>query len=311
MTNRKSSSDIHAPDLLRAGAALASVVAGGLGLAFYAQCVEPYRLQLTYPELSLRRLPPEFEGLKILFLTDPHVTTFGRREEHLLEMLQDIEMPDLIVWGGDMIQGYNLPDALRLARGVKRLFPTAPTFLIPGNAEHKMRAHRRRAFLTELECVGMTVLVNRHVPFTWNGATITLAGVDDPYYGHADLEAALDGIPPDRFTLLLAHSPQIATQAARAGVDLMLSGHTHGGQVILPGLGAIKTQNPLARGMASGLWDRKRLAAILGFDPGGDLQVYISRGIGVATLPFAHKVSPRFLCRPEVTLLTLRCASVS
>jgi uncharacterized protein len=307
VTNCKRLSNTGTSGLVRAGAAAVSVVAGGLGLAAYALRVEPYRLELTFPQLFLRRLPPEFDGLKLLLLTDPHVITFDRREERLLEILQTIETPDLLIWGGDMIQGgHNLPDALRLAREVRRLFPGIPTFLIPGNAEHKMRAHRRRAFLAELECVGMTVLVNRHVPFTWNGATITLAGVDDPYYGHADLAAALEGAPASHFTLLLSHSPQLATQAARAGVDLMLSGHTHGGQVRLPGLGTLKTQNPLARGMASGLWNRDRLTAVLGFDPGGDLLVYISRGIGVAPLPFARGLGPRFLCRPEVPLLTLR-----
>jgi uncharacterized protein len=297
----------------RFGAAIASGLLGGLVLLAYALEVEPYLLELTRPEIPLRRLPPECDGLKLLLLTDPHVVSYGFREQRLVELLADIEEPDLIAWGGDFIQGSNnLPDALQLVRDVKRLFPGVPTFFIPGNAEHKMRGYRLRAFLEELACTGMVPLVNRHVPFTWNGGTITLAGVDDPYYGHADLAAALDGAPDGRFTLLLAHSPQIAVQAARAGVDLMLSGHTHGGQVRLPLIGPLKTQNPLARGMGDGLWDRDHLADLLGFDPGGDLITYISRGIGVAPIraiapiPNASRFAPRFLCPPEVALITLR-----
>ena len=135
--------------------------------------------------------------------------------------------------------------------------------------------------------------------------------MDDPYYGHADLRRALRNAPPagEQFRLLLSHSPQLATQAARAGVDLMLSGHTHGGQVRVPFIGPVKTQNPLARRLDMGLWHPADLARVLGRDPGGDLTTYISRGIGVANIAHAPWLAPRFLCRPEIAVLRLRCGT--
>jgi hypothetical protein len=166
----------------------------------------------------------------------------------------------------------------------------------------------QQALADELEHAGVCVLKNQAQPLTLRNETISIIGVDDPYYGFADLPEALKRVPSpvDRFTLLLAHSPQIATQAARAGIDLMISGHTHGGQVRLPLVGPLKTQNPLCRRLDMGLFDRERLTRTLGYDPGGDLTVYITRGIGLANVPRIAWAAPRFLCPPEVSVLTLR-----
>jgi predicted MPP superfamily phosphohydrolase len=181
-----------------------------------------------------------------------------------------------------------------------------PAFGILGNAEHKITAGKRRCFVDHLRARGLTVLLNENTSLCLHGTGVTIAGVDDPYYGFADLDEALAGAPlHDVFTVLLAHSPQIAAPAARAGVDLMLSGHTHGGQVRLPLLGPLKTQNSLGRKMDHGMFDRERLSRVLGRDPGGDMVTYVSRGIGTATFP-GVSLAPRLLCRPEVALLTLR-----
>jgi hypothetical protein len=292
------------------GSLLFGAGAVSAGLAAYALLVEPYRLELTHPEVPLPRLPSALDGLTVLLLADTHTARWGRREPLLTQLLARVERPDLIIWGGDFLQnrGHGIPHALRLVRCVAERFPGVPTYAVHGNAEHKILLAARRAFERQLAECGVRVLVNAWEPLTLRGETITVVGVDDPYYGHADLERALHGAPPasERFRLLLSHSPQLATQAARAGVDLMLSGHTHGGQVRLPGIGPLKTQNPLARRLDFGLWDRPRLAAVLRRDPGGDLTAYITRGIGAATVPRFWWLAPRFLCRPEVARLTLR-----
>jgi predicted MPP superfamily phosphohydrolase len=287
----------------------AGLVAAGV-LAAYALWIEPNRLELTHPIVPIRCLPPALDGISILLLADPHVANWGRREAHFVSMLQNIERPDLIVWAGDLIQGkVGIPHALRLCEAVKQRFPDVPTYAIMGNAEHKMRLEFRLRFVGQLRSLGMRVLLNEWDTLSINGEAITIAGVDDPYYGHADLQAALKGAPNgDVFTLLLAHSPQIATQAARAGVDLMLSGHTHGGQVRLPLIGPVKTQNPLARRLDCGLFSASKLRQVLGRDPGGDLVTYVSRGVGVATIPRATWIAPRLLCRPEVARLVLQRA---
>jgi predicted MPP superfamily phosphohydrolase len=295
---------------LLAGLASGGLVAGS-ALAAYTLAVEPYRLELTHPEIPLPTLPLTLDGLSLLLLADTHVARWGRREPMLVEMLEKVERPDLIVWAGDWIQGkVGIPHVLRLCRFVAERFPGVPTFGVLGNAEHKMKREYRLDLVRQLEAAGkMTVLINSHESLTLGGETITIAGVDDPYYGHADIKGALRGAPiGENFTLLLAHSPQVATQAARAGVDLMLSGHTHGGQVRLPLLGPLKTQNPLARRLDQGLFDRHALATVLGRDPGGDLVTYISRGVGVANVPRVWWLTPRLLCRPEVARLVLRRA---
>ncbi len=290
-------------------------IAGGgsllAGLIYgWAQHVEPYWLELTTPEISCPRLPSGLDGLRVLFLADPHVQTWTRREDILLEMLRNElpEPPDVILWGGDLLFHFGETEqGFRLAKAVRDIFPHIPAFGILGNAEHKISRERTAQFVRDLEKLGVRMLNNRAETLTVRDVPITIAGVDDPYYGHDDLSAALNDAPADRFTILLSHSPQIVYRAARAGVDLMLSGHTHGGQVRLPFLGALKAQNSLGTRLDKGLFARKRLRPILaGRDVPLNFRLYITRGIGVAPTGRLFWLRPRLLCPPEVALITLR-----
>ena len=280
-----------------------AVLAAG---AIYALAIEPYRLEVTEVTLPCPHLPPALDGLSILLLADPHMSRWGRRERHLARLLDALPTPDIAVLAGDLIHGApGVPWAAALVR--RHVRARYARFGVLGNAEHKLSARGRRGMVAALEKAGLRVLINENEPLAVEGAIFTVAGTDDPYYGHADLPRTLAGIPPDHFLLLLAHSPQLACQAARAGVDVVLSGHTHGGQVRLPLIGALRTQNPLGRKVDAGLFDRARLRAALGRDPGGDAVLYISRGIGTARL-WRLPIHPRFLCRPEIAWLTLRRA---
>jgi uncharacterized protein len=283
---------------------------GAAGLAYYSLRVEPLRIERTEPDLCVPGLPVAWNGVRILLLADLHAWRWGERERRVLEALDTAATPDLIVWGGDFLGHRDgLDTALRLAREIHRRYPEAPAFAIWGNAEHKIPQQRRDYLRDGLADAGVQTLENAWTTLTLRGETVTVAGTDDPYYGFCDLEAALEGAPTDRFLLLLAHSPQIATQAARAGAGLMLCGHTHGGQVRVPGYGALKTQNPLSRRIDCGAFDRRRLTQVLGRDPGGDTLVYITRGIGLAFVPRMRWAAPRFNCRPEVALMTLRAGT--
>ena len=289
-------------------------VATGLaaaGLAAYALKIEPLLVEATQTDLSPPGLPAAWEGLSILLLTDPHIRQWGERERRVVALCATLEKPDLIVWAGDFLgSAGGVLHAVRLVREIAALFPNTPAFAIWGNAEHKIRAERRDWLEQLLADSGVQTLVNENIAFTLRGETIQLAGCDDPYYGFADLEATFAGLDPTRFTLLLAHSPQVAALAARAGIDLMLSGHTHGGQVRFPILGPWKTQNPLSRRLDCGAFDHARLTKTLGYDPGGNLVTYISRGIGLAFIPRLPWLAPRFNCRPEVAHLTLRSGTI-
>lgn len=281
---------------------------GAILLALFvdAIAIEPFRLGVTHPRLHCLRLPPALEGLSVLLLADLHVSHWGRRERLFLKLLETVETPDIIIWDGDLITGAEGREiAVEICHRVRTLFPNCPTFITLGNGEHKIGGRQCREFVQMLRCDGFEVLINENRTLTVRGEPITIAGTDDPYYGFADVERTLRGAAQGQFQLLFAHSPQVAGIAARLGVDVMLSGHTHGGQVRLPFIGAIRTQNPLGRTMDYGIFDRERLATILRRDPGGDLVTYISRGIGSAQVPFLHWLSPRFLCPPEISRVTL------
>jgi hypothetical protein len=154
-----------------------------------------------------------------------------------------------------------------------------------GNHDHWTDA----ALITDLfRAEGITVLVNQGMRFEKNGASFWLAGVDDTMVGLEDLPLALAGSREEEMKLVLAHNPIILRRAARVGVDLVLSGHTHGGQV-----------NLRPEKSASG---RPRRRLLKGLARQGDTQIYVTRGLGTVVLPV------RFGCPPEVSLLELRSA---
>ena len=279
-------------------------------LAGYALGVEPYWLQVTRVTLRPPRLPAALDGVSVLLLADLHMAHWGRREHLLSALLDRLPTPDVAVLAGDLLQGTTglTPAAELIERHVRARHAVFATW---GNAEHKPNRATRAVFRARLEKAAVRVLVNENQPLTLRGETITVAGVDDPYYGFDDLPRSLAGRDPDRFCLLVAHSPQLALQAARTGgVDLMLSGHTHGGQVRLPFVGALKTQNPLSRKIDQGVFDRARLQRILGerYPADSQMLLYVTRGVGAARFK-SLPLYPRFLCRPEVTWITLRSSA--
>jgi predicted MPP superfamily phosphohydrolase len=165
------------------------------------------------------------------------------------------------------------------------LRPKHGVFAVLGNHDHWTDA----ALITDLfRAEGITVLVNEGMRFEKDGAAFWLAGVDDTMVGLEDLPLALAGSSETEFKLLLAHNPIILRRAARAGVDLVLSGHTHGGQVSLR-----SDRNAAGR-------PRRRL--LKGLARQGETQIYVTRGLGTVVLPV------RFGCPPEVSLLELRTA---
>jgi predicted MPP superfamily phosphohydrolase len=140
-----------------------------------------------------------------------------------------------------------------------------------------------------LEAGGMRMLLNEHTCIERNGARLWIAGVDDPHYYETDnLEKAMDGIPPDDFTILLAHSPEIVRNAAFAGVDLYLCGHTHAGQICLPGGRPIVTNSKCPPDRRAGVWKFEGMTG------------YTSRGAGTSS------VGVRFNCPPEITVHRLK-----
>lgn len=228
------------------------------------------------------RLPAAFDGFRVLHLSDLHLDMNGRFPHALAERVRSLDY-DACVITGDF--RYRTSGTWAAAiEGLRRVMPhlRQPVHAVLGN-------HDSLRMVPELEAEGMRVLLNENVALHRQGQRLYLVGVDDPHFFRADnLPRAWEGIPDAAFVLLLSHSPEIYRQAAHAGCNLMLCGHTHGGQIRLPGGIPIMTNADCPRYMAAGPW---RYAGMCG---------YTSVGAGSSI------VDARFNCRPEVTIHELR-----
>lgn len=233
-------------------------------------------------KIYLERLPRELDGFRIVHLSDIHHSPFTNLE-HISRVVavSNRLQPDMFVLTGDYVS-HDAEYIAPVAEVLARLKAEYGTHACLGNHDHWTDAE---LVTEEFHAAGINLLINEGARLAARGAQIWLCGVDDYMVGKTDLRAALAGAGEDEFKLLLAHNPQIVRPAARAGVDLMLSGHTHGGQVkirdeekrILP-----------RRRLTSGLHRRK------------NTQIYITRGIGTVVVPV------RYQCPPEISLLELK-----
>ncbi|HET8654636.1 MAG TPA: metallophosphoesterase [Longimicrobiaceae bacterium] len=265
---------------------LASAAAGAGALAAYAFLVEPRWLEVTHPRIHIRGLPSALEGLRVGLLTDLHAgagTPLGviRRAGHATMR----EHPDLIALTGDFAAD-DAPGFRRVLRLLSCLRAPLGVYAVPGNHDYTVGIEKWHQQLRASPHI--RDLTNAAVVKRVRGARVCIAGVDDFTRG----EPTLAELPPPEerdLTILLAHDPDQAERARRAGdrVDLVLSGHTHGGQVRLPGFGAL-----LSPARNGALYDE-------GLRRRPWTRVYTSRGVGTVHLPV------RFLCRPEVAILEL------
>lgn len=278
-------------DILKMGA-LAAGGAAAAAAAAYGTLWEPRHPEVETVEIRLRRLPEAFDGLRIAQISDVHwgpyvgqtlVSSAVERANRLA--------PHLAVLTGDFVSrplGRFHPAgsqyAVPCAQALRALQAPLGTLAILGNHDHYVSGKNVNAAFEE---AGIPVLRNRALPLEQEGARLWIAGVDDALVRKSDLPAALGKIPAGEATILLVHEPDFADLAARHPVDLQLSGHSHGGQVRMPGVGALILP-PMAEKYPMGLY---RI---------GDLQLYTNRGLGTIFVPV------RFLCPPEVTLITLR-----
>lgn len=252
-------------------------------------------LELNTYTISSDRLPESFDGFRIAQISDLHNAQMGADNEKLLQLLRQAQ-PDMIAITGDLVDSRKTDTEVALAF-VTEAVKIAPCYYVPGN--HEARLTEYGALRQALEELGVSVLENTGISFEKDGASIYLAGVMDPAFRADSMmtdEAAimadqLQDMALDRedFILLLSHRPELLEIYAQHGADLVLSGHVHGGQFRLPGLGGL-------------------FAPSQGFFPEYDAGLYtdgattmlVSRGIGNSLFPL------RFNNRPEVILITLQ-----
>ena len=258
-------------------------ITSGLLQTARAAFAEPYALTVERHTIRIPRLPLALDHFRIVHLSDIHHSPLtGRKQiERAVEVANSLQ-PDIIALTGDYIS-HEREYAAPCAGMLGRLKARCGVYAVLGNHDHWTDA----ALVTDLfASEGIRMLTNEGMRFEDNGASFWLAGVDDTMVGLEDLDLALAGSQADEMKLLLAHNPLVLRRAARTGVDLILAGHTHGGQVTW--------RSETSR---SG---RPRRRLLRGLGRQGETQIYVSRGLGTVVLPI------RYGCLPEVALLELR-----
>jgi len=241
--------------------------------------------EITETDIWLDRLSPAHDGLKIAQLTDLHHSLFTPLEEiqravHLANHLR----PDVVALTGDYVTlspTYIWP----VARALGKLRARLGVFAVLGNHDFRVDAEE---ITQALRSQRIRVLRNAHCALRRGSARLWMVGVDDLWWEAADIHAALRSVPARDPKILLCHNPLGIHMAAKHGIDLVLSGHTHGGQVRLPMVGSVYGRSKLGERFVEG-WNRL-----------DGTQIYVSRGIGKVLVPV------RYGCPPEITLLRLR-----
>ena len=238
--------------------------------------------RLVRNDVILPDLPRAFDGYTILQISDPHVDLSSDIPRALIDCVREVEY-DLCVLTGDYRTRTFGPYAATLeAMAQVRPHLKGPVFAVLGN-------HDTIRMVPGLESLGVQVLLNESVEVQCAGASVQLAGIDDAHhYRLHDFAKLQASIPADAFSILLSHTPEAYQQAASAGFNLMLSGHTHGGQICLPGGFPVITDSSCPRRYVKGPWQYERLIG------------YTSAGSGSSI------VDVRLNCPPEVTLHRLR-----
>ena len=252
-------------------------------------------LELNAYTISSERLPEAFDGYRIAHVSDLHNAEMGKSNEKLLDMLREAK-PDIIAITGDLIDSRNTDIDIAL-QFTKAAMEIAPCYYVTGNHEARVSVYDElKAGLIEQ---GVAVLEDATTEISLDGDTITLTGVNDPSYQtdylFGDSETVMNGKlqeisdAENEFTVLLSHRPELFEIYADNNMDLVLSGHAHGGQFRLPFVGGLVAPNQgLFPKYDAGLYTEE------------NTNMVVSRGIGNSILPF------RFNNRPEVILIDLQ-----
>lgn len=253
--------------------------------------LEPFQLRVARLAISSPWLPAGFDGMKIVQLSDLHLHHISRAYRTAIDVIRR-EHPSLVVITGDLV---DCPERTSVCVGFLselRAAAGVPVVVVPGNWDHRAFPTRQsiaawhKRVQTE---TGIRVLANQNAVLHRRGDCMWLVGTDDPYFGHADLDASFKGVPDAAFALVLTHAPEAFEELAqRPAARLVLAGHTHGGQVRLPFFGAVHVPSRYGTRFAHGLFKL------------GDTLFYVNAGMGMSHLPI------RFLCRPELTFITLK-----
>ncbi len=243
-----------------------------------------HQLRVTHNEVRSQHLPAAFDGYRILHLSDLHIDLDSDFAETLSQTVGELEYDVCVLTGDYRFLTSGSTDASMAGMKQLRQSLRGDVYAILGN-------HDSICTVPPLEDMNYQLLLNESVQLQRGTDSIALIGVDDPhFFGCDNLEKACDDVAIDAYSILLVHSPELFKQAASADLDLLLCGHTHGGQFCLPGGVPMMVNAECPRALCRGSWQYDKL------------QGYTSVGCGASIVP------ARFNCAPEVTIHTLRKA---
>lgn len=234
------------------------------------------------------KVPAAFDGLRVVQVSDLHDALFGEGNKRLIDKIRMAE-PDVIFITGDVVDSnrYNLQQSLQ---AVNEFVKIADVYYVLGN--HEVATNQVTKIYKSLTELGVTVLSNDSLLIERGGQQVAIVGIEDPLMNkHTKdmLQTALVGVPGETMTLLLAHRPEKFSSYANANIDLVFSGHAHGGQVRIPGVGGLISpgQGYLPK-YTSGIYEE------------ADTKMVVSRGLGNSIVPF------RILNLPEIVVVELK-----
>jgi len=254
---------------------------------FVLSILPNFYIEVTHYEVSSPKLPDSFEGFKIVQISDLHNENFGNKQSSLIEKVR-MEKPDLIIITGDLIDSSHpdLDSVMNLILGIKDL---APIYFVSGNHETWLDPALYESLKLNLSSAGVIILENSVIDFK-NSAneSIKILGLNESSSPSYALDLMSSQVDDSDFTLLLAHHPEDFELYVSYGIDLVFSGHAHGGQMRLPLIGGlIAPDQGFFPKYTSGLWTLDKTTLI------------ISRGLGNSIIPI------RFFNGPELITLTL------
>lgn len=245
-------------------------------------------LTVTHYTYRNPQIPAAFDGYRIVQISDLHNAVFGRNNERLLRKIEGLS-PDLIVVTGDVVDSSHTNISVALSF-IERACGLAPVYYVTGNHENWLEDGERRELLEGIEAAGTVILANEAADITRDGESFTLLGLKDESLGGNALQKLTEGTDASRFQLLLAHEPQYLTSYSACSVDLVLTGHAHGGQFRLLFIGGLVAPD-------QGFFPEYTE----GMHTDGGTSMIISRGLGNSVIPVR-------LCNlPEIVCVDLAC----
>jgi len=255
-------------------------------LGLWSFFVEPKTIKTEQVSIDINNLPLSFKGVKIVHLSDLHSKNFGEREREILENLKQLN-PEFVFITGDFVDwiAQDLESCQSFWKELSANYPQR-VFGVLGNHDH--RHPKFKTLRNLLKESGIEILENETKKIEKDDCFLYLIGVDDPHEGYDDFERAVAEIKNQAPKILLAHSPEIFRKVKGKGINLVLVGHTHGGQINIPFLTDFFLPLKYDKQYKSGLFKEK------------STYLYVNRGIGTTFLPL------RFNAPPEITLIELR-----